>query len=393
MRKLCFIQCHYTNIREDSDPLYFCVSKIRESGLFDEVVLAAADMEENHIFNALASEWGVSAYLGAPDNMVERMIGAAEAFECQVVARVLLYWFYLDTDLIGRMMQQLEREQADYVNLPLDFDIKFGADVHSLDGLKKVRECFESNNDLADAFKFRPWFYIEDNPEQAWKVRTCHDVPSYSNAYHEEVAAAIIASTPWAWDYGKTFYYHEYVFAAKYITAQDTVLDLSCGWGSGTNILASVCKKAIGADVSEALISSARDRFDRDNLRFIVSDGQDVQLEENTVDVVVSIHTMEHVEDDAKFLSEIQRVLRPGGKLILEVPLRMRRPFIHNDNPFVPKTAEFPGHVREYDVDGFVALVGRYFEIEQVMGDNRGYYCAVSRARNAVLAIAENKKG
>lgn len=392
MRKMCFIQCHYTNIREDSDPMYFCVEKIRDSGLFDEVVLAAGDMPENKIFEELAKEWGVSYFLGSPDDMVARMQKAAETFNCEILARVLLYWFYLDVELIGGMMACLEEQNADYVNLPLDFDIKFGADVHSLEGLKKLQKSLSKSVEQYEAFKFRPWFHVEDNPDNAWKVVTYENVPTYSNERHEKIAEQIIASTPWAWDYGKTFYYHEYVFAAKYIKSSEIVLDLSCGWGSGTNILAGAGKKAIGADVSTELIESARSRFNKDNLEFIVTDGQDVKLASNSVDVVVSIHTMEHVENDHKFLSEIKRVLRPGGKLLLEVPLRMRRPFIHNNNPFVPKTDEFPGHVREYSVSGFKALMAQYFDVKEVLGDNRGYYCESSQARNAVLARAVNDK-
>lgn len=390
MRKMCFIQCHYTNIREDSDPTYFCVQKIRDSGLFDEVVLAAGDMPENKIFESLAKEWGVSYFLGSPDDMAARMKQAAYAFDCQILARVLLYWFYLDVDLIGRMMNLLEEKQADYVNLPLDFDIKFGADVHSRRGLDLLQNALDEDPALSQEFKFRPWFYVESNPNNVWKVVTCEDVPTYSSEYHKEVAKQIIASTPWAWDYGKTFYYHEYVFATKYLNERDVVLDLSCGWGSGTNILAEQCARAIGADVSEELIASAKTRFDKDNLSFIVTDGQDVKMDDNSVDVVVSIHTMEHVEDDEKFLSEIKRVLRPGGRLILEVPLRMRRPFVHDNEPFVPKTDEFPGHVREYTVSGFNTLMSKYFNVNELLGDNRGYYCPVGRARNAVMAIAVN---
>ncbi len=390
MRKVCFIQCHYTNITEDADAQYFCVEKIRDSGLFDEVVLAAADVPENKIFYDLAEKWGVKVFLGSPDNMLQRMQEVAKDFDCQVLARVLLYWFYLDVALIGRMMALLEKENADYVNLPLNFDIKFGADVHSLSGLNKVDTQLRRDQSLFDEYKFRPWFYIEENKDELWKVVTCKDVPTYSNKTHEETAEKIIASTPWAWDYGKVFYYHEYVFAAKRLGDIDTVLDLSCGWGSGTNILADVCKTAIGADVSESLIESARGRFDKDNLSFIVTDGQELTMPDDSVDAVVSIHTMEHVEDDALFLSEIKRALKPGGTLMIEVPLRMRFPFVHNDNPFVPKTDDFPGHVREYTPEGFQRLVERFFNVEEVLGDNRGSYCSIGQARNAVMIIAKN---
>ncbi|MFT7559297.1 MAG: 2-polyprenyl-3-methyl-5-hydroxy-6-metoxy-1,4-benzoquinol methylase [Flavobacteriales bacterium] len=391
MRKLCFIQAHYTNVEQgDISGQYFCVEKIRASGVFDEVVLAVGDLPENKVFIELARKWRVKCFFGSPDNMLERMRQAAVEYDCQILARVLLYWFYLDVELISNMMKLIERKNTDYINLPLNFDIKFGADVHTLSGLNKVVNVLEKNPVLYDSIKFRPWHYIEENSASLWMVETIQDVPLYSNKVHEDIAKKIIASTPWAWDYGSVFYYHEYVFATDYLKVSDIVLDLSCGWGSGTRLMADHCKHAIGVDVSDKLISAARDRHSLSNIEFVQSDGQSLILADDSVDVVVSIHTMEHVDDDELFLTEIKRVLRPNGRLLIEVPLRLRKPFIYNDNPFVPKTDSFPGHVREYSVDGFETLVGRFFSIENILGDNRGAYCDIDKARNAAMIIAVN---
>ncbi len=46
-----------------------------------------------------------------------------------------------------------------------------------------------------------------------------------------------------------------------------------------------------------------------------------IPFEENTFDVVFCNHVMEHVTDDIKAMSEIRRVLRPGGWAILQIPL------------------------------------------------------------------------
>lgn len=50
-------------------------------------------------------------------------------------------------------------------------------------------------------------------------------------------------------------------------------------------------------------------------------DVQDMNLADETVDVVLLSHVLEHVENDGRALAEICRILIPGGKLFLQVPL------------------------------------------------------------------------
>lgn len=74
------------------------------------------------------------------------------------------------------------------------------------------------------------------------------------------------------------------------------------------------------------------DRFEAlENLEYITADIEsplaklkmdihDIPLENNSIDVIFCNHVLEHVDDDIKALSEMQRVLRPGGWAILQVP-------------------------------------------------------------------------
>ncbi len=74
------------------------------------------------------------------------------------------------------------------------------------------------------------------------------------------------------------------------------------------------------------------DRFENlENLDYITADIEsplakvkmdihDIPFEENTFDVIFCNHVLEHVDDDLKALSEMKRVLKPGGWAILQVP-------------------------------------------------------------------------
>lgn len=57
----------------------------------------------------------------------------------------------------------------------------------------------------------------------------------------------------------------------------------------------------------------------------------DIKLADNSVDVVICVHVLEHVQDDRKAISEIYRVLKPGGAAILQVPFEPDRPTTYED--------------------------------------------------------------
>lgn len=382
--RTCFIQSHYTNIRKD-DLLVnaYSVQKLKESGIFEHIVVAGADLPENQILFEVAKRWGVECLLGSVDNMVERMLQVARATNARTVTRVLIDWFYIDTSLVQGMAEMLVQEGLDYVNLPYDFDIKFGADLHSIKGLKQVAFLFKEQTDLAKRYQFRPWFLIEENPFDMWSVRTYQNVPNYSNDYFYKLQKEIKKRHPIAWDFGPNFYYHEYMYARDHIRSTDVVLDIASGWGAGTVVLAEKCAQAIGMDIRKEYIEAARKRYLRKNIKYVVSDAMDIDLPINAVDVVVSVHTMEHLEDDDRFLSEISRVLKKDGKFIIEVPLRLHRPFVYNSKPFMPD------HVREYEIEQLSILISQYFNIEAAYGVNRGYYCDLLKARNAAMFVCK----
>lgn len=382
--RTCFVQSHYTNIRKDDlFPNAYSVQKLKESGIFDHIVIAGADLPENQILFEVAKRWGVDCLLGSVDNMVERILQVAQSTSVRSVVRVLIDWFYIDTKLVRGMVEMLEYEGLDYVNLPYDFDIKFGADVHSVKGLEKVANLFLEHSDLMEKHQFRPWFLIEENPFSMWSVGTYQDVPSYSNHYFYELRNEIKKKHPIAWDFGRNFYYHEYVYARNHIRNTDVVLDIACGWGAGTAVLAEKCAKVIGMDIEQEYIKAARKRYLRKNVKYVIGDAMDIDMPTNSVDVVVSVHTMEHLDDDEKFLSEVNKVLKKDGKFIIEVPLRLCRPFVYNSEPFMPD------HVHEYESGQLTNLIRKYFKIENAYGVNRGNYCDLTKARNAAAFVCK----
>jgi SAM-dependent methyltransferase len=101
--------------------------------------------------------------------------------------------------------------------------------------------------------------------------------------------------------------------------AGDRVLDLGSGAGDFTAEIASAGFEVVGVDVAEAAISRARSRHPELDFRVAPIDGP-LPLEDGAFDLVWASEVIEHVTDTARWLSEVRRVLRPGGRLLLTTP-------------------------------------------------------------------------
>jgi len=115
-----------------------------------------------------------------------------------------------------------------------------------------------------------------------------------------------------------------YHMAAQYIRPGDIVLDVACGLGYGSFILFqnSQAKSVLGVDMSEYAIAYAEANYAIDDVvSFRFGDAQKLSfLADNSVDFVAGFETIEHVPNPAEYLSELKRVLRPSGRLMVCAP-------------------------------------------------------------------------
>ena len=101
--------------------------------------------------------------------------------------------------------------------------------------------------------------------------------------------------------------------------AGDRVLDLGCGDGSFTAELAPAVTSVVGAEVAEAAVRRARARHPSLEFQLVPLDGE-LPFADGSLDLVWSTEVIEHVADTARWLSEVRRVLAPGGRLLLTTP-------------------------------------------------------------------------
>lgn len=144
-----------------------------------------------------------------------------------------------------------------------------------------------------------------------------------------------------------------YKEAAKIISG--TVLEVGSGEGYGIMELAPKATHYIAVDKYKTKIS--QELLDNNNITFRQMEVPPLSgINDNSVDFVVSFQVIEHIQNDERFLQEIHRVLKPGGKAILTTP-NVLMSFSRN-----------PWHIREYNPNQMVELLKSVFDNFELKG-------------------------
>ena len=115
-------------------------------------------------------------------------------------------------------------------------------------------------------------------------------------------------------------HFARYEFSCKFLESSFTVLDIACGVGYGTEMMASKCSKVYGCDIDKETIDYARKNYSNTNITFQMMDASSLLFQDNFFDCITCFETMEHLKDHKKTLEEFSRVLKQNGKLIISTP-------------------------------------------------------------------------
>ena len=133
--------------------------------------------------------------------------------------------------------------------------------------------------------------------------------------------AEIFRIVPTIWMMRNPFKIHEFqtVVSGSQLGPDDAILDLGCGKGFQTQVLARSCRSAVGLDISEAQIKQARFFLKRSyvekRVQFVAGRLEDVRLPSESFDRVFSFCVLEHIPNLHQVLCELARVLKPGGEI------------------------------------------------------------------------------
>jgi methionine biosynthesis protein MetW len=167
--------------------------------------------------------------------------------------------------------------------------------------------------------------------------------------------------------------------AAELLGPGGRFLDVGCGLGHLTALMLDRGAQCVGVDVSPLALSVAREQFgDRVELHEASIDGGMLPFENASFDKAGILAVLEHVFDPYAVMNELGRVVRPGGRIVAEVPnlayakhrltlLRGRLPA--TSDSFGPATGWDGGHLHYFAERAFRHLIeSAGFRVTHVTG-------------------------
>ena len=153
-----------------------------------------------------------------------------------------------------------------------------------------------------------------------------------------------------------------YRFAAVF-AAGKRVLDVGCGAGYGTGLLAEVAHEATGFDISPDAVHYALSHYPA--ARFLIGSALDFPVRSASFDVITAFEVIEHLADWPRLLEEANRVLAPGGVFLVSTPNKPDYAQARQQagpNPF---------HVHEFERTEFEQALASVFPFVRLLAQNQ----------------------
>ncbi|MBX2958854.1 MAG: class I SAM-dependent methyltransferase [Flavobacteriales bacterium] len=160
---------------------------------------------------------------------------------------------------------------------------------------------------------------------------------------------------------------HRYEEILKSFSGTETILDIACGSGFGTHLLATKTEgKVYGGDLSSDAINLCQKTWRKNNLSFQIMDGTNLCFEDDYFDIVVSFETIEHTTEFNKMINEFKRVLKPNGIIYLSTP----NIIINSPSGIVTN----PYHTQEWNYEEFIEILNFHFNSFDLYGQKYNRY-------------------
>lgn len=161
---------------------------------------------------------------------------------------------------------------------------------------------------------------------------------------------------PWIFPPKRNRFRDEFLWRYNWIAPYcegKTVLDVPCGMGWGTSLIANT-SRLVGIDIAEDAIAEAKQRYGH-QAEFKVGSMADLPFPDKTFDVICCLEGIEHVPVDiaSNFLADAARVLKTGGRLLLSTPYCPDGQHSGNEH-----------HIHEYQPDEMREKISPLFTIE-----------------------------
>lgn len=155
-----------------------------------------------------------------------------------------------------------------------------------------------------------------------------------------------------------------YCYAAHFAPGK-TILDLGCGAGYGTALLAEQGVSAHGIDIAPDAVEFARQKYSSSKIAFSEASATSLPFPNESFDLITAFEVIEHLEHWDQMLAEARRLLRPGGIFLVSTP---NKAYYTESRG---KAGANPYHVHEFEYQEFADVLHRHFPAATVLLQNR----------------------
>ena len=150
-----------------------------------------------------------------------------------------------------------------------------------------------------------------------------------------------------------------------------TSLDIGADNGVISYLLRQRGGRWYSADLDPGAVSSIKQLVGNDVYQL---DGRTTPFSDATFDQVVIVDFLEHIPDDGGFVQELARIVKPGGRLIINVPHIKRYSLLNGVRNWIGLTDEWHGHLRPgYTVSDLTQLLKPHFVVERAKTYSRAF--------------------
>jgi SAM-dependent methyltransferase len=176
-----------------------------------------------------------------------------------------------------------------------------------------------------------------------------------------------------------------YQYVTDRLSKDSVVIDVGCGIGYGSNIMAQNAASVYSIDIDEESIAYAKKNWSRKNIIFDNKDILRANLRDSIspVDVVTAFEVVEHVVCDEGIFSAARSILKPGGMLYISVP----------NEEVVPHTVLLnPHHIKHYHLDEISGLLTKNgFVVEEVSYQNDSGFTEREKEKKFIIISARSE--
>lgn len=168
---------------------------------------------------------------------------------------------------------------------------------------------------------------------------------------------------------------------AKQLVENKNVLDIACGSGYGSEIMAqNKAQNVIAVDIDSETIAKNKQKNKQKNLQYQTGNAEKIEFKDETFDIITSFETIEHLKNPSRYLQELSRVIKKDGIVLISTP---NKEIYKEKNPY---------HHREYTKEEFKNLLSDYFPNIKIITQSNALISFISKNGQTIEASSPQEK-